>query len=186
MDDSDSVTQVLAGNKEAYAALVRRYHRRLYYFVVGKVSDSSEAEDIVQKTFVTAFFSLMAYDLSQPLFKWLCGIALNHCRALWRTLDRQARLNHRLLQARRAELELAHLERSETADDPRLVALRQCLQGLKQHEQKAIHLRFVEELPLQAVGKQLGKTSEAARLFLFRIRRNLADCVKSRLESSDW
>jgi hypothetical protein len=41
--------------------------------------------------------------------------------------------------------------------------------------------RFVQELPLAAIGAQLGRGAEAARLFLYRIRQRLADCVKKRL-----
>ena len=181
MDDYDIVSDVLRGNKEAFGALVHRYHRRLYYFVVGKVTDSSEAEDIVQKTFVAAYFGLMTYDLKQPLLNWLYGIALNHCRSLWRSQERQARRNQRLIDVRRAQLEIAYLDQVAPDEDLRVAALRQCLEILSKSERHAIQLRFVEQLPLQAIGKTLGKTSEAARLFLFRIRRSLADCVMRRL-----
>ena len=63
----------------------------------------------------------------------------------------------------------------------RLAALRQCLQQLDSQEQTAIEMRFVQELPLAAIGKQLGRGAEAARLHLYRIRQRLADCVKKRL-----
>ena len=48
-------------------------------------------------------------------------------------------------------------------------------------EQAAVEMRFVQELSMAAIGKQLGRGAEAARLFLFRIRQRLADCVKKRL-----
>ena len=69
------------------------------------------------------------------------------------------------------------------ADDSerRIAALRQCLQQLSPPEQTVIDLRFVQELSLQAIGEQLGRGAEAARLFLYRIRQRLADCVKKRL-----
>lgn len=183
MDDHEIVNEVLGGNRDAFGAIVHRYHRRLYYFVVGKVTDSGEAEDIVQKTFVTAYFGLMTYDPNQSLLNWLYGIALNHCRNLWRTWERQARLKQRWLDLRRAELEMAGLDQAAPAEDPRVAALKLCLERLGSVERQAIHLRFVEQLPMPAIGSALGKTSEAARLFLFRLRRSLADCVMHRLEA---
>jgi hypothetical protein len=39
----------------------------------------------------------------------------------------------------------------------------------------------VQELPLAAIGEQIGRNAEGARLFLFRIRQRLADCVRKRL-----
>src|SRR5436309_8299371 len=61
MDDSEMITAVRAGDKEAFGALVERYQRTLYYFVVGKVADDAEAKDIVQKTFVVAFQQLAEF-----------------------------------------------------------------------------------------------------------------------------
>lgn len=47
MDDSEIIARVLAGQQEAFGALVERYQRQLYYFVVGKVAEDTEAKDIV-------------------------------------------------------------------------------------------------------------------------------------------
>jgi RNA polymerase sigma factor (sigma-70 family) len=181
MDDNDYIAQVLSGNKDAFSELVRRHHRRLYYYVAGKLAGSSEAEDVVQKSFVTAFHSLMAFDGHHAFFDWLRGIALNHCRNEWKQHARRARLQDRLLEVRRAELQLGLLEKPEASDERRLAALRRCIEGLSETEQKLVNLRFVEELPMQSIGATLGKTGEAARLLLFRIRARLADCIKRRI-----
>ena len=181
MDDTEVITAVQAGDKEAFSALVERYQRTLYYFVVGKVADDTEAKDIVQKTFVAAFQNLAEFRVGESFFAWLKGIALNHCRNEWRRYQSQARLAGRLLEEKRAELELASFDAQSHDDDRRLAALRQCLEQLSPHEQKVVEWRFVQELPLAAIGEQLGRGAEAARLFLYRIRQRLADCVKKRL-----
>ncbi len=185
MDDAECVAAVLNGAREAFAHIVRCYHQRLYFCVVGKVSDASEAEEIVQKTFVSAFQSLVAFDPAQPLFPWLRGIAVNHCRDAWKHAARQANLKMRLLAAKRAELQLGLLDGLKPDEERRLVALRKCLEGLSEPEQKAIQMRYVDELPLSTVGQGLGKTSEAARLFLYRIRARLAECIERRLALSE-
>ena len=181
MDDSEIIDAVRAGDSDAFAALVERYQRTLYYFVVGKVADDTEAKDIVQKTFVAAFQNLADFRLGENFFAWLKGIALNHCRNEWRRYQGQARLAGRLLEEKRAELELASFDARSQDDECRLAALRECLEQLSPHEQTVVDLRFVQELPLQTIGEQLGRGAEAARLFLYRIRQRLADCVKRRL-----
>src|SRR5881396_46713 len=180
MDDTEVITAVQAGDKEAFSALVERYQRTLYYFVVGKVADDTEAKDIVQKTFVAAFQNLAEFRAGESFFAWLKGIALNHCRNEWRRYQSQARLAGRLLEEKRAELELASFD-ARPDDDRRLAVLRQCLEQLSPHEQTVVEWRFVQELPLAAIGEQLGRGAEAARLFLYRIRQRLADCVRKRL-----
>lgn len=181
MDDTEIITAVRAGDRDAFGALVERYQRTLYYFVVGKVADDTEAKDIVQKTFVVAFQNLATFRLRESFFAWLKGIALNHCRNEWRRYQSQARLAGRLLEEKRAELELASFDtRAEESEHP-LTALRHCLEQLAPEEKTVIELRFVQELPLAAIGEQLDRGAEAVRLFLYRIRQRLAECVKKRL-----
>ena len=181
MNDPEIIAAVRAGDSDAFAALVERYQRTLYYFVVGKVADDTEAKDIVQKSFVAAFQNLDDFRLGESFFAWLKGIALNHCRNEWRRYQSQARLAGRLREEKRAELELASFDAGSHGDDRRLAALRQCLEQLSPHEQTVVELRFVQELPLTAIGEHLGRGAEAARLFLYRIRQRLADCVKKRI-----
>lgn len=181
MDDSEIIAGVRAGDHDAFATLVERYQRTLYYFVVGKVADDTEAKDIVQKTFVVAFRNLAEFRTGESFFAWLKGIALNHCRNEWRRYQSQARLAGRLLEEKRGELELASFDARADEGERRLAALRHCLEQLSPQEQTVVELRFVQELPLAAIGEQLGRGAEAARLFLFRIRQRLADCVRKRL-----
>lgn len=178
MDDSEIIAAVRAGDRDVFGALVERYQRRLYYFVVGKVADDTEAKDIVQKSFVAAFQNIDGFRLDESFFAWLKGIAINHCRNEWRRYQSQARLSGRLLEEKRAELELASFEVRPDDNERRLAALRQCLGKLRPHEQTAIEWRFVQERSLTEIGVQLGRGAEGARLFLYRIRQRLADCVR--------
>ena len=181
MNDPEIIATVRAGDSDAFATLVERYQRTLYYFVVGKVADDTEAQDLVQRTFVAAFQNLDDFRLDESFFAWLKGIALNHCRNEWRRYQSQARLAGRLLEEKRAELELASFDTRSHGDEHRLAALRQCLEQLSPHEQTVVELRFVQELPLATIGEHLGRGAEAARLFLYRVRQRLAYCVKKRL-----
>ena len=76
MEDSEIIAAVRAGDRDVFGALVERYQRTLYYFVVGKVADDTEAKDIVQKSFVAAFQNLDGFRLGESFFAWLKGIAL--------------------------------------------------------------------------------------------------------------
>ena len=181
MEDSQIIAAVVAGDRDVFGTLVERYQRKLYYFVVGKVADDTEAKDIVQKSFVVAFQNLGDFRAGESLFAWLKGIALNHCRNEWRRYQSQARLAGRLLDEKRAELELASFEMESREEDGRLAALRECVERLSTQERRVLEWRFVQELSLQTIGNQLGRGADATRLFLYRLRQRLAECVKKRL-----
>ena len=55
------------------------------------------------------------------------------------------------------------------------------LQDKKTGKTKALETAINLGTALAAIGEQLGRGAEAARLFLYRIRQRLADCVRKRL-----
>lgn len=181
MDDAQALAAVLSGDTDAYRHIVLRHHRRLYYFVAGKVANQSLVEDIVQKALVTAFKKLEEYNQSQDFEAWLRGIALNHCRDSWKQTARQAKLHERLLQMRRAEMQLELSDEKAFIDERRTIALRQCVEALTPTEQQAVQMRFVEERGLSELSAELGKDAQALRFQLYRLRQRLAQCVRKRL-----
>jgi RNA polymerase sigma-70 factor (ECF subfamily) len=179
--DSQIISQIRGGNVPAFGLLIERYQRLLYYSVLGKVREHPEAQDIVQKSFVTAYQSLATLSDPEAFFPWLKGIALNHCRNEWRRHRSYATMKERLLEARRAEVNLVRLEQESTDTSPRVEALRQCLARLGADEQSLIELRFVQELSMEQIGAELSKGAEAVRVWLYRVRTRLAECVRRRL-----
>jgi len=183
MEDPELIALVRHGNYEIFGQLIERYQRQLYYFVIGKFREHAEAQDIVQKSFVTAYQNLHTLADDDAFFPWVKGIALNHCRNEWRRYHSQATMKERLLEAKRAELGLLWLDRYQPEDDVRIGALSECMQRLNPEEQALVERRFVQELPMEEIGKELNKGGEAVRLWLYRIRVRLADCVKRRMST---
>jgi RNA polymerase sigma-70 factor (ECF subfamily) len=185
MEDREIIAEVFKGNVETFGLLIEQYQRQLYYFVIGKVHEHTEAQDIVQKSFVTAYQNLGTLENADLFFPWLRGIALNHCRNAWRRLHSQAEMKNRLLETKRAELGLLWLEKAPEEGNLRMEALRMCMQRLKEDEQVLIERRFVQELTMEQIGEELNKGAEAVRLWLYRIRLRLAECVKRRLSNPE-
>jgi hypothetical protein len=57
-DDAADVRRVLAGDVDAYAALVDRYYDRCARFAVRMLGNRDDAEDALQVTFVRAYRSI--------------------------------------------------------------------------------------------------------------------------------
>jgi RNA polymerase sigma-70 factor, ECF subfamily len=181
VQDSQIIAEVRGGNVQAFGRLIERYQRLLYYSVLGKVREHPEAQDVVQKSFVTAYQNLASLTDPEAFFPWLKGIALNHCRNEWRRHHSYATMKERLLEARRAEMNLLRLEQGSVDTSPRVEALRRCLERLEPEEQLLIELRFVQELSMDQIGTELRKGAEAVRVWLYRVRTRLAECVRRRL-----
>ena len=76
-DDNDLVRMTLAGDKEAYRALVERHQGRLLTTALDIVKTREDAEDVVQETFVKAFLSLGQFKGQSSFYTWLYRICFN-------------------------------------------------------------------------------------------------------------
>src|SRR5471032_1170477 len=74
------VMAALAGDDEAFETVVRTYSRRIYVVAYAIVQDSSEAEDIVQDTFLTAHQQCNRLREPEKFPAWLLTVARNGSR----------------------------------------------------------------------------------------------------------
>lgn len=81
MDDQTIIERVQSGDVNAYALLVRKYHRNLLAFIFRIVRDSHLAEDIGQEVFLNVYKELPRFDAGRgtPFAAWLFIVARNQC-----------------------------------------------------------------------------------------------------------
>jgi RNA polymerase sigma-70 factor (ECF subfamily) len=75
--DVELVKLVLSGEIELFAELVERYEKLVFSFLLTRLQDLQEVEDIVQETFVKAFRHLATFDCERKFAAWLVTIARN-------------------------------------------------------------------------------------------------------------
>ena len=88
LSDTDLLRRHLAGEEEAFAALVRRYEKELYNFLARFTGDRTLAEDLFQETFLQLHVSAGTFDQSRQLKPWLFTIAANKARDALRRRSR--------------------------------------------------------------------------------------------------
>ena len=78
------------GDEAAFRHLYRRHTPRLYAFVLRLLGgNESDADDLVQETWIRAVEGLEQFRWESSFSTWLTGIALNLCRKRVRQHDRQ-------------------------------------------------------------------------------------------------
>jgi len=80
--DAADVQRVLAGDVEAYTALVDRYYDRCARFAVRMLGNRDDAEDALQATFLRAYRALDRYQERDRFSAWLYRILVNQCRSM--------------------------------------------------------------------------------------------------------
>jgi RNA polymerase sigma-70 factor (ECF subfamily) len=75
--DSELVRRCLAGDEDAFRVLVQRHERPVYHIIWRMVTNTEDARDLVQETFVKAFRALDQFDQARTFSFWINRIATN-------------------------------------------------------------------------------------------------------------
>lgn len=75
--DEELVREVRGGNSAGFAVLMRRYNRRLYRVALAILRDEAEVEDVIQQTYVNAYFHLDQFADRARFSTWLTRIAIH-------------------------------------------------------------------------------------------------------------
>ena len=73
------VKACLAGNRKSQCELYNSYARAMYNVCVRMMTDSAEAEDMLQEAFITIFEKLDSYRFDASLGSWIKRIVVNNC-----------------------------------------------------------------------------------------------------------
>lgn len=73
-DEKKFVADLLKGKKRAEKEFYQQYQERLKNFILGKVADPRDAEEILQDSFISFFVSLPNFNFNSSLYSYLCAI----------------------------------------------------------------------------------------------------------------
>src|SRR5690606_23142025 len=97
--DNDLVLahRAAAGDERAFDLIMRRYNQRLFRVAISIAGEPSEAEDVLQESYVRAFYRLSSYTGQGDLGAWLARIVRNE--AIDRLRNKGSRTRHITLEA---------------------------------------------------------------------------------------
>ena len=174
--DQEIVRRVLAGDQDAFSEVYNANFRRIFGFILKRVGDPAEAEDLTQETFVQLYRSLASYEGRSSLLTWTFGIAHNVCSRFFRHCSRWmvGAKNARALDDHPVE---STIERR--VDAARV--LDRCGEVLESSRrpahQEIFHLRYGESHSIRVIAEKVGKTNEAVKVSLRRSRAALSQGV---------
>ncbi len=88
-EDQTLVEAAKEGDQAAFSELCRRYRPRIYALALHMTGNKSEAEDITQDTFVSAFSKLEAFEGRSKFYTWVYRIAVHRTLNLKRYQKRR-------------------------------------------------------------------------------------------------
>ncbi len=185
-DDTEVVQAINAGHTERFQELVRRYEQKLYNFGRRMCRNESDAEDLVQDTFLNVYRFLKDFRYETKFKNWLYRVAANT------SLKRRRRSKF----APEPELSLEEFARTEEAEpleqvpewarmpldqilnEELLETLNQAIWSLPEKYRIVVILRDVEEFSTEETAQILNLSPANVKVRLHRARLFLRDKLK--------
>jgi len=181
-DDPDlALWQALQrGEESALDALMERHREGLFRFAFRYVVNEDDAREIVQETFVRAYFKRHQFHPKARVLTWLYRIALNFCRDRARShAGRQERLTSSLdeptddgeVRMRDVPEFLNPADIAQTNEAMRV--MERAIQSLPHDLKTVLILAALEDRPQKECAELLGITVKAVETRLYRARKLL-------------
>jgi RNA polymerase sigma-70 factor (ECF subfamily) len=173
------VRQVLDGDTQAFAELIRIYESDLWRIAVTLVRDWSGTENVVQQAFIDAYGHLHQYQIGTDFGAWIRTLARNRIRKEHRSLSRAQR---HLAEYRQELVErLQSEEPSRDDSDIYRAALESCREALPDNEAVLLRLRYEQGKSFEAIARRQETTPAAVQRAISRIRLRLRACIEGKL-----
>jgi len=145
---------------------------RLYRYIATLVAGRTDAEDLLQKTALSAWRERQRFEQGRDFFAWVCGVARNHVRHYYRSAKRsRVTIDSDVAEQLAVQLVEQDHETRQMQD-----ALDECLRRLPGEQRKLLQ-RFYEGATAGTLAQELGRSVDALYKSLQRTRTALSACV---------
>lgn len=181
MEDEALVQQVQKNlqGQTAFAALYRRHVNRVYRYLLARVGNEQDAQDLTAQTFMAALEAIPTYRGTSKFTTWLLGIA-----------------HHRAADHFRRQKPTVPLEHAETVSHPapspdeaieqhlRLEAVIRTLRVISAERAEALALHSFGGLKVAQVAQVMDKSEAAVRMLIHRAIQDLQQRLRVNVQES--
>lgn len=165
-----------------YVCLLARHDRQLAEYVHALIPLWQDAEDVLQDTKLRLWEQFDSFELGTDFAAWAFTIA-HYAVRTYRTQRQRQRV---CFSDDLVEKIAKHLPTmSARTPDARLSALIECAKSLNKANRELLRLVFAGQRKIKEVARELGQTSSATYVALFRARQSLFVCVEKRLRKEN-
>jgi RNA polymerase sigma-70 factor (ECF subfamily) len=166
LSDEAIIDRMRSGDLASFELIMRRYNQRLFRVARSIVGNDSEAEDIVQETYVRAYEKLAQFEGRARFSTWLTRIAVYEASARRRKLRRM-----RLFDPREPESPMsAYSPADETSFGELGTVLTRAVDELPASLRAVFIMRVVEGLDTEHTAECLNLTASNVKTRLHRAR----------------
>lgn len=177
LSDCVLIGQTLAGNQDAFEAIIYRYRASLFRFACRFLKDSDTAEDVLQHVWIKLYLSLSKLSSRNTLRSWLLVVTRNACLdELRRRHTRDAvRFSELDTEKRKQDvLQMFAVQDPEPLPEEMLERfiqrqeLGQAMQKLSSRSRAIVYLHCIDQLDFTEIAHKLNMPRATAKTYYYR------------------
>lgn len=181
------LARIKAGDREAFAELVRLYQKKIFTLAYGFFRDRDDALEIVQETFMRVYEKIGSYRPEHSLQSWIYRLARNLCVDYYRKYAKKRKLEDGLERVPDRQLAACGSPQADWESRQSAEAIERAVQNLSRRQQEVFSLKYRQGMKLRQVAEimaiSLGTVKALHHRALKRIRVAVAPGAGGEYES---
>jgi RNA polymerase sigma-70 factor (ECF subfamily) len=177
--DIELISQVLEGDKQAYAQLIKRHQRFVFTLALRFSKSREDAEEIAQDCFIKAYRALHTFKQTSKFSTWLYRIVYTTSM----TFLRKKRLDTQSIDDESSIIQLegriSDLSSNEVEHKSKMVFVNLAISRLLPDDAAIITLFYQGEQSLEEIGQTLGMEANTVKVKLHRARHRLKEKIEN-------
>lgn len=175
LPDTEIISLVLNGDKNAYSMLVEQYQNFVFTVVLRYVKSREDAEEVAQDVFIKAYRYLADFKGASKFSTWLYTITTTTCI----TFLRKKKLDVKSLDNENVFAGVENVDSGMSANQveqkSKINMVNEAIKLLSPDDAQIITLFYKGEQTLEEIAQILGKETNAIKVQLHRARSRLKD-----------
>lgn len=187
LEDFDLIDRAVQGkDQQAYASLMKRYKKAVYFMILKMIRDADDAEDLTMEAFAKAFRNLERFKKDYTFSTWLFRIATNNTIDFIRKKKlKTMSLNNTLSDDSGNAVNIDVEDDDNNPQDQfirsqRIDMVRIFVDKLPAKYRKLVQLRYFDELSYEEIAQELEKPLGTVKAQLHRSRELLFEIASGK------
>jgi RNA polymerase sigma-70 factor (ECF subfamily) len=167
--DERMLVEAAKRDPSRFADLYEQNFFRVYAYVVRRVGDRHQAEDLTADVFREALAGIGKFEWrGVPFAAWLIGIASRVVADHWKHSGREAQARQGAASSKSPGTLSKEPEAAVSAEIEYSTILFQLVDRLPEAQFRVIHMRFVEQKSIREIAQELGRSEGAVKQLQLR------------------
>jgi RNA polymerase sigma-70 factor (ECF subfamily) len=175
----DSTDERSGQEAESFAELVANHQARLHGYIRSLIGDAQASRDVLQETNMMLLRKERDFQQGTNFSAWALRVAYFEVLTWRRKMGRDRLVFDDETVERIAE----QAEQMTLEEEQRRTALKICLEELPGRQRAVVQQLYFDDGSVAEIAEETGFKANAISQLLFRAKRNLAECVRKKLDA---